>query len=205
VDEHALRVLEFEKVLARLARLAAFTGGHDLALALTPSADYAVVLERQHRLGEAVRLRSFRPALNLNSAVDVRPVLEKAGLGGSLDPQELLAVAATQRVAQQAKGALSRVAPSLPRLGHLAAGLFDKPAVVDEISKAIDQRGEVLDSASPALAIIRRDIKIAHDRLHSRLQEFLATSAGRTAAQESIVTQRDGRYVVPIKACLLYT
>ena len=200
MDEHALRVLEFDKVLARLARLAAFSGGRDLALALTPSPDRGVVLERQHRLAEAVRLRSFRPALNLNSAVDVRPALEKAGLGGSLDPQELLAVAATQRVAQQARGALSRVAPSLPRLGHLGAGLFDKPAVVDEISKAIDQRCEVLDSASPALAIIRRDIKIAHDRLHSRLQEFLASSAGRTAAQESIVTLRDGRYVVPIKA-----
>jgi len=125
VDQHALRVLEFDKVLARLARLAAFSGGRDLALALTPSPDHGVVLERQRTLAEARRLRLFRPALNLNSAVDVRPALEKAGLGGSLDPQELLAVAATQRVAQQAKGALGRVAPSLPRLGRLGASLFD--------------------------------------------------------------------------------
>ncbi len=200
MDEHALRVLEFDKVLARLSRLAAFSGGRDLALALTPSSDYEVVLERQRRLAEAVRLRSFRPALNLNSAVDARGSLEKAGLGGSLDAQELLNIAVTQRVAQQAKGTLGRLAASLPRLGHLAAALHDKHHVVEEITRAIDGRGEVQDSASPALAIIRRDIKVAHDRLHSRLQEFLGSSAGRLAAQEPIVTLRDGRYVVPIKS-----
>jgi DNA mismatch repair protein MutS2 len=200
VDEHALRVLEFDKVLSRLARLTAFAGGRDLALAVRPATDHDSVLERQRRLAEAIRLRSFRPALNLNSAMDIRPALAKAGLGGSLDAQELLAVAATQRVARQAHAALSRLGPTLPRLGKMAAALHELPAVVDEISKAIDVRGEVLDSASPALGIIRRDIKIAHDRLHSRLQDFLASAAGRTAAQESIVTLRDGRYVVPIKA-----
>jgi DNA mismatch repair protein MutS2 len=200
VDEHAQRVLEFDKVLDRLSRLTAFAGGRELSLALAPSPDYDTVLERQRRLAEAIRLKSFRPAFSLNSAVDVRASLEKAGLGGSLDAQELLAVASTQRVAQQARSALTRVAASLPRLGTLGAALSDHPAVVDEIARAIDARGDVLDSASPALAIIRRDIKIAHDRLHSRLQQFLTSSAGRLAAQESIVTLRDGRYVVPIKA-----
>src|SRR4029453_13205221 len=115
-----------------------------------------------------------------------RPSLEKAALGGVLDVQELLAVAATQRVAQLMKGALVRVTSSLPRLGPLGARLVEHPEVVNEISRSLEQRGEVLDSASPALQIIRRDIKIPHDRLHSKLQDFLASSQGRLAAQESI-------------------
>jgi DNA mismatch repair protein MutS2 len=200
VDDHALRVLEFDKVLVRLARLTSFSAGHELALSLRPSSHYETVLDRQHHLLEAVRLREFRAPLNLTSAVDVRPSLEKAALGGSLDPQELLAVATTQKVAQQVKGALGRVSSTLQRLGALGRRITDRPEVVNEIGRAIDLRGEVLDSASPALAIVRRDIKIAHDRLHSRLQDFLASSSGRLAAQESIVTLRDGRYVVPIKA-----
>jgi DNA mismatch repair protein MutS2 len=200
MDEHALRVLEFDKVLARLARLTSFSGGHDLALALRPTPSFAEALERQRVLAEAIRLREMRTPLNLNSAVDVRGALEKAALGGALDGQELLAVAATQRVAQQARGALVRLAPSLPRLGQMGESLLDRQGLVDEIGRSLDQRGDVVDSASPGLAVIRRDIKISHDRLQAKLQEFLGSASGRLAAQESLVTLRDGRYVVPIKA-----
>ncbi|HEX5141407.1 MAG TPA: endonuclease MutS2, partial [Dehalococcoidia bacterium] len=200
MDAHALRVLEFDKVLTRLAQLASFAAGRDLALALQPSPSYVEVLERQRLLAEAMRLREMRIALNLNSAVDVRLALEKASLGGSLDGQELLAVAATQRVAQQARQGLTRVAATLPRLGVMGEGLIECESVVREIGSAIDARGDVVDGASPALSIVRRDIKIAHDRLQSKLQEFLGSSQGRLAAQESLVTLRDGRYVIPIKA-----
>ena len=200
MDEHALRVLEYGKVLARLAGLTSFSGGHDLALALAPSPDYAEVLERQHVLAEAIRLRTARIPLNLNSALDVRPALEKAGLGGALDGQDLLAVAATQRVAHQARGALTRVATQYRRLGGLGEDLIEHEKVLAEITGALDQRGEVVDNASPALAVLRRNIKVSHDRLQAKLQEFLGSASGRLAAQESLVTLRDGRYVVPIKA-----
>ena len=200
MDEHALRVLEYDKVLVRLAALTSFSGGHELALGLTPSPDYEVVVERQHMLAEAMRLRAARLPLNLNSALDVRALLDKAGLGGALDGEELLAVAATQRVAQQARGVLTRVATQYPRLGGLGEDLIEHEKVVSEIGAALDLRGEVVDGASPALTMLRRNIKVAHDRLQSRLQEFLASSAGRLAAQESLVTLRDGRYVIPIKA-----
>jgi DNA mismatch repair protein MutS2 len=200
MDEHALRVLEYGKVLARLANLTSFSGGHDLALALTPSPDYREVIERQHVLEEAMRLRAARLPLNLNSALDVRPALDKAALGGALDGQELLAVAGTQRVAHQARGVLTRVAAQYPRLGGLGEDLIEHEQVVTEVSAALDQRGEVVDSASPTLAMLRRNIKIAHDRLQAKLQEFLGSASGRLAAQESLVTLRDGRYVIPIKA-----
>jgi DNA mismatch repair protein MutS2 len=200
MDEHALRVLEFDKVLDRLARLTAFSAGRDLALALRPSPDYDTVLQRQRLLSEAMRLRANRAALDLSAASDVRDAVEKASLGGVLDANDLLAVGATQRIAHQVRGTLTRLASQWPLLAELAKGIGEQPAVVNEIGRAIDQRGEILDAASPALGLIRRDIKIAHDRLHSKLQEFIASPGGRLAAQEPIVTLRDGRYVVPIKA-----
>jgi DNA mismatch repair protein MutS2 len=200
MDEHALRVLEFDKVLARLGRLTSFSAGSELALALRPSASYTEVFERQCLLAEAMLLREQRTPLTLNSAVDVRPALEKAALGGTLDGQELLAVAATQKVAHSARGGLLRAAASLPRLGHLGSRLIERQSLVEEIGRALDQRGEVIDNASTTLAVIRRDIKVAHDRLQSKLQEFLGSAATRQAVQEPIVTLRDGRYVVPIKA-----
>jgi DNA mismatch repair protein MutS2 len=200
MDEHALRVLEFDKVLARLAGLTSFSAGHDLALALRPTASYEDALERQHTLAEALRLREMRSPISLAGATDVRPALEKAALDGQLDGQELLGVASTQRVAQQARNALMRLAGALPRLGALGERLFEAQEVIDEIGAALDQRGDVVDSASQALSVIRRDIKSAHDRLQQRLQEFLASQSGKLSAQEAIVTLRDGRYVVPIKA-----
>lgn len=200
MDSHALRVLEFDKVRARVAGLASFSGGRELGLALEPSPDFDEVLRRQQRLAEAIRLRSLRTPLNLGSATDVRAPAEKAGLGGVLDPNELLAIATTQSLVQQARSAITRLRSNLPLLAETADTIAEKPQLVNEITRAIDQRGEVVDSASPALGLIRRDIRTAHDRLHNRLQEFLASNSGRTAAQESIVTLRDGRYVVPIKA-----
>ncbi|MGE0056356.1 MAG: endonuclease MutS2 [Dehalococcoidia bacterium] len=200
MDEHALRVLEFDKVLNRLSRLTSFSGGRELALDLRPTTNYHDVLERQRLLAEAMRFRGSRVSLGLNDAVDVRQQLEKAALGGTLDAQELLNVASTQRATHQAKGAIIRAGGQLPLLTALAHQLGELHPLLTEISRSLDARGEVLDSASPALSVLRRDIKISHDRLHAKLQEFLASSAGRLAAQESIVTLRDGRYVVPIKA-----
>ena len=200
MDEHALRVLEFDKVISRVTRLTSFPAGRDLAELLRPITVYEDVLERQNLLAEAIRFRQFRTPMSLTDAADIRPALEKAALDGILESQDLLAVAATQRAAQQARSGLNRAAASLPRLGNLGQRLTDLPAIISEIGRSLDQRGEMLDSASQALSLLRRNIKIAHDRLHSKLQDFLSSSAGRLAAQESIVTLRDGRYVVPIKA-----
>lgn len=199
MDEHAVRVLEYEKVIARLARLCAFSGGRDLALALRPSSNYETVVERQATLTEAMRLRGSGIIINLAGASDVRGPIEKAALNGVLDAQELLNVASTQRAAQQARGALSRVASLMPRLGRIGATIAERGDIVNEIGRALDANGQVLDGASPALGIIRHDVRIAHDRLQSRLQAFLGSDA-KNALQEPLVTLRDGRYVVPIKA-----
>jgi len=200
VDEHALRVLEYDKVVDHVAKLTSFSGGRDLALALRPSPDYDEVLRRQRLLAEAIRLRRLRTPLNLSSAADVRPALDKAALAGMLDTHQLVDIATTQQIAENLKASVVRYQGTLPLLYALGEAIAERHNLVGEITRAIDQHAEVLASASPNLGLIRRDIRIAHDRLHSKLQEFLGSSSGRLAAQEPIVTLRDGRYVIPIKA-----
>jgi DNA mismatch repair protein MutS2 len=200
VDEHALRVLEYDKILERLAKLASFAGGRDLVLSLQPSPDYDEVLRRQRLLAEAMRLRRLRTPLNLTSASDIGAAVDKAALGGMLDTHQLLEVATTQQVAETVRAATARHESDMPLLSALGQSVLERRNVVAEILRAVDQRGEVLASASPNLGLIRRDMRIAHDRLHSKLQDFLGSPSGRLAAQEPIVTLRDGRYVIPIKA-----
>ncbi len=181
MDEHALRVLEFDKVLARLAGLTSFSGGHDLALALRPAAAYPDALERQETLAEAMHLQEMRTPLSLAGAVDVRLALEKAALDGQLDGQEFLAVAATQRTAQRARNALTRLAVSLPRLGALGGRLTDGQHVIDEIGGALDQRGDVVDGASPALSGFSPPRRRRRERRRRRsliLVGLLAVAAG---------------------------
>ena len=149
VDEHALRVLEYDKVLARLAKLASFAGGHDMALALRPSPDFEEVLRRQRLLAEAIQLRRLRTPLNLLSASDVRPAVEKAALGGMLDPHQLLEVSATQQVAEGLKAAVARHEGTMPLLASMTSAIAERRSLVTEINRSIDQRGEVSDNASP--------------------------------------------------------
>jgi len=78
---------------------------------------------------------------------------------------------------------------------------MDAPqAIIDEIGRCIDERGEVLDSASDALGRIRRELREAHARLMERLQRIVATPTNQPFLQEAIVTQRQGRYVIPLRA-----
>jgi len=207
VSPKTLATLEFDKVLARLARHASFSAGRELALALRPSTNHAEVVRRQRLTAEARRLRAMKPSIGLGGAHDVRPLAHKASLGGILEPTELLDISSTLRAAQEMRSTLTRLsggAPGiqagLPLLAELVEDLPEAPDVVADIARCINARAEVTDAASPVLAVLRRDVRIAHDRLNAKLQEILNSPLGRQVAQEPIVTLRDGRYVIPVKA-----
>jgi DNA mismatch repair protein MutS2 len=203
MEEKTLNTLEFNKVLARLARHASFSAGRELALSLRPSNDYDEVLRNQRLTAEARRLRETQPRAGLGGVHDVRQLANKANLGGVLEPSELLDVAGTLAAGRTLKEAVVRAggppANRLPLLSEIAERITELADVAGDIYRCITPRAEVADNASPTLGVIRRDLHTVHDRLYSKLQELLSSADTRGAIQEPIITLRDGRYVIPVK------
>src|SRR5215207_2047257 len=197
MDTKTLQVLEYPKILERLRAFCDFSASMDLARALQPTDSYDLALARLAETSEARKLFSVQDA-GVGGAHDIRPAVELAARGGVLDPQQLLDVKSTLISCRELKKSLERRTDETPRLAQIAAGLPESHGIVDAITRVLSERGEVLDSASPKLATLRREIKIAHDRLMSRLQKYLTESANKL--QEPIITQRDGRYVIPLRA-----
>jgi len=193
-------VLEFPAILDRLARLTAFSAGRERALALRPSADLDTVVHRQRETAEAVHLDRMGVEVPLGGAHDVRERAVAAERGHALTAPELLEVAGTVRAAERVRRTLARVAADAPLLGEVAEGIADLAPIRTVIDDAIDDRGEVMDSASRELALIRREQGMAHDRLQQRVQSLMRATEVRAALQEPLVTLRDGRYVLPVRA-----
>src|SRR5215212_350825 len=198
MDAKTLSVLEYPKILERLKTFCDFSASMELARSLEPTNSHDLALARLAETSEARRLFSTNDNIGIGGAHDIRPAADLAGRGGVLDPQQLLDVKSTLISSRELKKSLERKTDETPRLAQIAAGLPEAHGIVDSISRVLSERGEVLDSASPKLASLRREIKIAHDRLMSRLQRYLTESASKL--QEPIITQRDGRYVIPLRA-----
>ena len=145
----------------------------------------------------------MQPRSGLGGVHDVRQLANKANLGGILESSELLDVAGTLAAGRALKEAVLRLggppADKLPLLAEIAGRITELAEATGEIYRCITPRAEVADNASPALALIRRDLRTVHDRLYAKLQEMLSSSETRGAIQEPIITLRDGRYVIPIK------
>ncbi len=197
----ATTTLEFDAVREQLARHTSFSAGHVLALELRPTPQLEEARRRQTATAEALKLPGLRPGLHLGGVHDVRPLAERARVGGVLGPEELLDVASTVRGARAWRRALGPLRDETPTLLELAdTYLDDHPGLVEDIQDAIGEGGEVLDSASPALGRIRTELRGAHDRLVTRLREIMAAPPFRDVVQDPVVTQRAGRYVIPIRA-----
>lgn len=197
----ASETLEFPAVRERLAAHTSFSAGRALALALEPTPELAEAKRRQAETAEAQRLATLRSALTMGGVHDVRPFAERAGVGGILAPQDLLDVASTVQGARAWRRALHALRDELPTLLELADSyLSDHSGLVEDIRLAIGEGGDVLDFASPALSRIRGELRGAHDRLVSRLRDLMSTAAFRDVVQDPVVTQRAGRYVIPIRA-----
>lgn len=197
MDAKSLQVLEYPKIRERLKSFCDFSASMELALALEPTDSYDLALARLAETTEARRLFSVQD-IGIGGAHDIRPAVDLAARGGVLDPQQLLDVKSTLISCRELKKTFERKTDEYPRLSQIAAGLPETHGIVDAITRVLSDRGEVLDSASPKLATLRREIKIAHDRLMARLQKYLTESASKL--QEPIITQRDGRYVIPLRA-----
>ena len=199
MDAKSLQILELPKVLERLAACAAFSASKDLARALAPTADLEEARRRQSETTEAARLRSIHSDLSVGGAHDVRPAATQASRGAVLEPLDLLDIKSTLIAARTLVRFFERTT-GVPALAAIAAGLQPPPGVIDAISHTLDERGEVLDSASPALQAVRSDLRRAHERLNTKLQRLVSDPKTVPMLQEPIITQRDGRFVIPLRA-----
>ena len=197
MDAKSLQVLEYPKIRERLRSFCDFSASMELARALEPTDSYDLALARIAETTEARKLFSIQD-VGIGGAHDIRPAVDMAARGGVLDPQQLLDVKSTLISCRELKKTFEKKVDEYPRLSQIAEGLPEAHGIVDAITRILSDRGEVLDSASPKLATLRREVKIAHDRLMSRLQKYLTDSSNKL--QEPIITQRDGRYVIPLRA-----
>ncbi len=200
ISLQSLETLEFPKIREQLARHVAFSASRDLALLLLPSTDPYDVRRNQHLTSEARRILDDHPEMTIGGARDVRGAVGLARRGGTLEGSALLEIAGTLAGGRRLRAQILKLdTTTYAQLHELAIGLPNLPAIEDQITRAIGDDGGVLDSASPALGRLRAEVRIAYGRLQDRLQSMISSSQAESL-QEPIITIRNGRYVVPVKA-----
>jgi len=230
MDPKTLSVLEYPKILERVAANCNFSASADLARALEPTTSIELARLRLQETSEARKLLIVSDA-SIGGAHDVREKVSLAARGGVLDAVDLLDIKFTLIACRNLKKSLlgrdalekpavhprsarggsvrggsqtrpdeTRPESPYPRLSELALALPNPLGVVDVISRTISDKGEVLDSASPKLAAIRAAVRVARERLMTRLQKYLSDGRSAQMLQDSIITQRDGRYVIPLRS-----
>lgn len=195
-----MSILEFPKVRERLASYAAFGISGELAYALQPSNRMEEVQARQARTTEARHLLSLNSDLSIGGARDIRSLVDLAARSGVLEGSELLDIRNTLIAARDLARSLEKYSLETPHLSGLA-GLLPPPAgLIEAVSRSISERGEVVDQASERLAQIRRELKVSHEHLLGRLERMINDPRYTPMLQETIITQRNGRYVIPLRA-----
>ncbi|NUN50764.1 MAG: endonuclease MutS2, partial [Candidatus Brocadiae bacterium] len=199
MDAHALSVLEFDAVRRHLAGEAFTEPGRREALGLAPCRDMATARWLQDETMEMRRGVAEQGRPPVDGAGDLPKILVSARIEGHpLDPEDLLSVASSLRAARAVLSWAGRIEWEKPRLEAVIANLRAEPEVEREISAAFDEQGKVADGASPALREIRRTMARLEERIRRRMDDILSRAS--SWLQDSFVTQRNGRWVIPVKS-----
>ncbi|HEV8516340.1 MAG TPA: endonuclease MutS2 [Candidatus Limnocylindrales bacterium] len=197
-DAKSRALLEFPAVRDRLAATTSFAPSRRLAEALDPSSDPVVVRRGLDETDEARALLVERPSVGIGAARDVGASIERAARGGRLEGTNLLDIAITLEAAERLREALA--AERRPLLRDLGGRIDPLPSLQGRLELSLDPAGELLDSASPALGGLRRHVRISYERLRSRLDTLVHGQELAGALQEALITMRNGRYVLPVRA-----
>lgn len=201
MNEKTLRVLELDKILERLASHTTFSASAALARALVPATTTEEALRLQQHTAEARQMFANQVNISTGGARDVREAAMLATRGIAVEPAVLLDIRSTLRRATTLRRSVGRMKASYPLLSELINQAEECLPVQEEIARVLDEAtGAVRDSASPQLAMIRRELKVAFDRLQSKLQRMVTSSTNQPMLQEALFTMRNGRYVIPLKS-----
>ncbi len=171
-----------------------------LARQLTPTPDLEEAKLRQAATREARHILSLDSDVSFQMAQDIRPMVGLARRDGVLEPADLLAIRNTLIVARVIRRTLENFGRGCPASGQPGGRAAGGVGLVDLIGKTISDRGEVQDSASEKLGEIRREMKVTFERMMARMQKYISDPNTAKMLQEPIITQRNGRNVLPLRA-----
>ncbi len=198
--EKSQTILELPAVLEMLAAEAVSDGAKEAALALRPSSDRAEAERRQRETSDARDMMTLYSAPSFDGVKDIRDSLKRADAGGMLNTRELTDIAQVLRCARNAISYASGDESGARSIGYLFSSLHANKYLEEKITNSIIGENELADSASPELAVIRRAMRVAGSRVREALQKIITSPSYQKALQEPIITMKNGRYVVPVKA-----
>ncbi len=194
-----LTTLEYDKIIEMLAECASTDGAKARARALTPASDFNTVIQRQTRTEDAKRLINAKGYPAFSAPEGVVPSADRAYKGAVLSPRELLDIAALLRSSRMMLDYINTDKPFDTSLDEIFMRVIPNRALEEKITRSIISEELIADEASPLLAEIRRKIKATNNRIKDTLQSYIG-GVRLKYLQENLVTIRNGRYVVPVKA-----
>ncbi|MBQ3062656.1 MAG: endonuclease MutS2 [Clostridia bacterium] len=200
MKEKSLSTLEYHKVLEMLASQAQTDKAKERALSLRPFVTLPECEQAQQQCADAVYLMGLYGSPSLSGTKDVSDPVKRAEMGGTLNPAELLRIASLLRAARSAKHYLENQKGEKTSIDGYFASLNGNKYLEEKISESIVSEEEISDNASNQLYDIRRQIRSASTKIRDTLNKIVSSSSYSKMLQDSIVTQRGGRYVVPVKA-----
>ena len=221
MNQKALKTLEYTKIITQLESHAASPLGKSLCQELSPSSDLEEIRTRQAQTTDAVNRVRLKGSVSFSGLREIGGSLKRLEIGSSLSIPELLSISSVLTVASRAKAYGRRdtedppvftprfpgqkppkqaeVAEYVPdSLDPLFQSIEPLTPLNNEIKRCILSEDEIADEASPGLSRVRRSIKSAADRIHTQLNSIL--NSHRTYLQDAVITMRDGRYCLPVKA-----
>jgi DNA mismatch repair protein MutS2 len=207
MNEHTLKVLEYDKVRSLVAGFAASEPGRTAVSELLPALSPVVVAERLQETRECTWLFMSGENLPLDGIMNIGAAVAKLRISGmTLAPLELLEIAKTLGAGRRVKGFFERIGEKgalarqgVPLLRARAVVIQPQPQLEDAVANAIDEKAEVKDSASPALRRVRKQVGRMRDDILGRLSGILQDGSLQKVVQEPVITMRDDRYVLPLK------
>lgn len=198
MDRIAFKGLEFYKIIEEIARYSHSDSTRELINSISPFGDVDSVLKRFGQIREIMRLRDDGSRLSLYDFHDISSIIEKVRPEGSaVDPEDLLLLLPVLRLIEEVSEVLNE--KDLVYLKPFSEGLSGFSFIRVKIEKTIDNEGNILDSASPYLAELRNKKRSLERRIKKRLEELMMDKRIATFLQDSFISMRSGRWVIPVR------
>ena len=198
--DKSIRTLELPRVLQRLSDQAVSAEAKERAFRLRPETETEEVLRLLDQTDAARAMIGLHGAPSFSGVKPVAEALDRADRGGSLNTKELLTIAGLLTAARRAREYFNDEAAEKTAIDHLFLSLHGNRFLEEKINRCIVDEDTIADAASTELADIRRHMRAAQAKSRQILQKIISSPSYAKILQETIITQRDGRFVVPVKA-----